>query len=126
RRPRPDAQLRDRRSESRNRRAQPDRRLGGGVGALGVWEEDPVKGSKRLSRRARLVWDLHPNQNIWTTCANFDGAGLGGQGCKQAIKLELFGAGRGSLFSGDPIFPVLWGNFPLSIACASGEERILT
>src|SRR5207248_11332086 len=80
----------------RNRRAQPDRRLGGGVGALGVWEEDPVKGSKRLSRRARLVWDLHPNQNIWTTCANFDGAGLGGQGCKQAIKLELFGAGRGS------------------------------
>ena len=34
--------FRDRRGESSDRRAQPDRRSGGRVGALGVWKEDPL------------------------------------------------------------------------------------
>ena len=35
------------------------------------------------------------------------------------------GAGRGSLFFGDPIFPMLCGNFPSSISSASGEGPVL-
>src|ERR1051326_4732389 len=37
----------------------------------------------------------------------------------------LFGAGRGSLFFGDPIFPVLCGNFPSSTTSVCGNGPIL-
>ena len=42
RRPRPHAQLRNRRGKPRHRRAQPHRRPCGGTGLLGIWEKDPV------------------------------------------------------------------------------------
>jgi hypothetical protein len=42
RRPRPHAELRNRRSESSHRRTQPDRGSSGGVGAVSLWEEDSL------------------------------------------------------------------------------------
>jgi hypothetical protein len=52
-----------------------------------------------------------------------------GQNGQMAAALPTFngssGDGRGSLFLGDPIFALLSGNFPLSIASVLGKGPIL-